>query len=70
MKRKFRAWMMAILAGAFAGSAPLYAQGAKVSSPAERLADALQSGEWDGFAGARPRASINLQPLNPKKHAA
>ena len=39
---------MAILLGAFAGSVPLYAQGAKASSPAElaRLADALQPGEW------------------------
>jgi hypothetical protein len=39
---------MAILAFASASSAPLYAQGAKVSSPAElaRLADALQPGEW------------------------
>lgn len=48
VRRWFRAWMMAILAGAFASSVPSYAQGAKVSSPAElaRLADALQPGEW------------------------
>jgi L,D-transpeptidase catalytic domain len=40
--------MLAILAGAFFTAAPLYAQGAKVSSPAElaRIADALQPGEW------------------------
>jgi hypothetical protein len=48
VRRWFRAWTMAILAGAFASSVPLYAQGAKVSSPAElaRIADALQPGEW------------------------
>jgi len=41
-------WIMAILAGTFVGSVPLYAQGAKVSSPAElaRLADQLKPGEW------------------------
>src|SRR6204780_192237 len=48
VRRWFRAWTMAILAGAFASSVPLYPQGAKVSSPAElaRVADALQPGEW------------------------
>src|ERR1700761_8395497 len=48
VRRWFRAWTVAILAGVFASSVPLYAQGAKVSSPAElaRIADALQPGEW------------------------
>ena len=48
VRRWFRAWMVAILAGAFASSVPLYSQGAKVSSPAElaRIADALKPGEW------------------------
>ena len=48
VSRWFRTWMLAILAGAFASSVPMYAQGAKVSSLAElaRLADALQPGEW------------------------
>jgi hypothetical protein len=50
----------AILAGAFAGSVPLYAQGSKVSSPAElaRAADALQPGEWVWAPSVAPTGPI------------
>jgi hypothetical protein len=60
VSRWFRAWMMAILAGSFASSVPLYAQGAKVSSPAElaRLADALQPGEWVWAPSVAPTGPI------------
>jgi L,D-transpeptidase catalytic domain len=45
----FGAWVNAIVVGVVLGGAPLlYAQGAKVSSPAElaRIADELKPGEW------------------------
>jgi hypothetical protein len=60
VSRWFRAWMMALLAGALASSVPLYAQGAKVSSPAElaRIADALQPGEWVWAASVAPTGPI------------
>src|ERR1700677_2938811 len=59
-RRWFRAWAVAILAGALASSVPLYAQGAKVSSPAElaRIADALQPGEWVWAAEVAPTGPI------------
>ena len=58
--RWFRAWTIAILTGALASNVPLYAQGAKVSSPTElaRLADALQPGEWVWAADVAPTGPI------------
>ena len=60
VSRWFRAWMIAIVIGAFAGSAPLYAQGAKVSSPAElaRAADALKPGEWVWAPSVAPTGPV------------
>jgi hypothetical protein len=59
-RRWFRTWIMAILAGAFASNVPLYAQGAKASSPAElaRLADILQPGEWVWASAVAPSGPI------------
>src|SRR3984885_3019387 len=47
VSRWFRTGMVAILAGAFVGSVPLYGQGSKVGSPAElaRAADALHAAD-------------------------
>src|SRR5271156_3752521 len=58
--RWFGTWTLAILAGALASSVPLYAQGAKVSSPAElaRIADALQPGEWVWASAVAPTGPI------------
>src|ERR1700723_11197 len=60
VSRWFRGWTMAILAGALASSVPLYAQGAKVSSPTElaRLADGLKPGEWVWAAEVAPTGPI------------
>jgi hypothetical protein len=49
VRRNVRAWTNAVVIGVFLSGAPsLYAQGAKVSSPAElaRIADELKPGEW------------------------
>jgi hypothetical protein len=53
-------WILAILAGTFVGSVPLYAQGAKVSSPAElaRLADQLKPGEWVWAPSVAPTGPV------------
>jgi hypothetical protein len=60
VRRWFRTGMVAILAGAFVGSVPLYGQGSKVSSPTElaRAADALQPGEWVWAAEVAPTGPI------------
>jgi hypothetical protein len=57
---RLRAATLAILAGALAGTVPLYAQGAKVSSPVElaRLADNLKPGEWVWAASVAPSGPI------------
>jgi L,D-transpeptidase catalytic domain len=58
--RWLRTGMVAILAGAFAGNVLVYAQGSKVSSPAElaRAADALQPGEWVWASVVAPTGPI------------
>lgn len=58
--RWFRAWMIAIVTGACSSGVPLYAQGAKVSSPAElgRAADALKPGEWVWAPSVAPTGPV------------
>jgi hypothetical protein len=60
IRRWLRTGVVAILAGAFAGSLPSYGQGAKVSSPTElaRLADDLKPGEWVWAAEVAPTGPI------------
>src|ERR1700739_3287826 len=60
VRRWFRACTTATVAAVLANSVPLYAQGAKVSSPAElaRIADALQPGEWVWAPSVAPTGPI------------
>src|ERR1700739_1653856 len=60
VRRWFRACTTATVAAVLANSVPLYAQGAKVSSPAElaRIADALQPGEWVWAPSVAPAGPI------------
>ena len=58
--RWFRAWMIAIMSGAVSSGVTLYAQGAKVSSPAElaRSADAMKPGEWVWARSVAPAGPV------------
>jgi hypothetical protein len=57
---RYLTWLIVMAAGSCSSTLSLYAQGAKVSSPAElaRVADALQPGEWVWAASVAPTGPV------------
>jgi L,D-transpeptidase catalytic domain len=57
---RYLTWLIVMAAGSCSSTLFLYAQGAKVSSPAElaRVADALQPGEWVWAASVAPTGPV------------